>query len=73
MLSFEDARRVVKRAWPAYDLATYGYETDQSWLVLPLPATVGSRIAAVDKRSGDIRWITENDPEYTQQHPVGRR
>lgn len=73
MVTFEEARQAVSAAWPDYDIAPYGYETNDSWLVLLLPETTGGRVAAVSKSEGSIRWINENDDEYTQQRPVGSR
>jgi len=71
MITFEDARQVVAADWPDYDLAPWGFEGDEDWFVLLLPETVGGRIAAVDKQSGELNWINENADEYTQERPAG--
>lgn len=73
MVTFEEARRAVSAEWPDYDIAPYGYETDDSWLVLLLPETTGGRVAAVSKAEGSVRWINETAAEYTEQRPVGSR
>lgn len=72
MLSFEQARQLVARAWPDYRIAPYGFETAADWLLILLPETAGGRIPAVSKTSGTIRWINENSDAYDQQRPVGK-
>lgn len=71
MIDFEEARRIVKSAWPDYDIAKSGYQSDADWFVLLSPLTAGGRIAAVSKSTGAIRWINENANEYIQDQPVG--
>lgn len=71
MITFDEARQAVRSAWPDYDVAPYGYESDDGWFVLLLPETVGARIAAVSKTTGTVRWISENAAEYTEERPAG--
>ena len=71
METFEQAQQAVQTAWPDYDVAPYGYDGDDDWLVLLLPETAGGRVAAVSKDDGAIRWINENAGEYNQELPVG--
>lgn len=71
MISFGQARELVRADWPDYRLATYGYEGDTDWFVFPFPETAGGRIAAVDKTTGTIRWINENAAGYTQERRAG--
>lgn len=68
--TFDQARREVERR--DYDVAPYGYETDDEWLLVLLPERVGARVPAVSKRTGQLRWIHTHSPEYTEQRPVGR-
>ena len=70
MVTFAEARERIASDWPDYETATYGYESDESWLLVLLPVAAGGRIPAVSKTTGDIQWINENDDEYTQEHPV---
>lgn len=71
MISFEQARELVRSEAPDYKLAPYGYEGDADWFVFPYPETAGGRIAAVTKATGDIRWINENADEYREDRPAG--
>lgn len=73
MITFDGARQAVQSAWPDYDIAPYGYESDNDWFVLLLPETLGGRIAAVSKLTGAIRWTNENAAEYTEERLVGDR
>jgi hypothetical protein len=70
-VTFDEARRRVQADWPDYDPAPFGFESDADWFVLLLPETIGGRIAAVSKESGDIRWINENADEYVEDRTVG--
>lgn len=71
MVSFDDARRIVADAWPDYTIADYGYSGDDHWLLVLLPETIGGRIPAVNKASGDVTWINENAAIYSRERPVG--
>lgn len=71
MITFGQARELVRAEAPDYKLATYGYEGDADWFVFPFPETAGGRIAAVGKDTGSIRWINENANEYNQNRPAG--
>lgn len=62
---------MVQDAWPDYEIAPYGYETDADYLLLLMPERAGGRIPAVSKATGHIRWINENDDAYSQDQLVG--
>lgn len=70
-VSFDDARRSVLDESPEYEIAEYGFEGDDHWLLILLPETMGGRIAAVAKVTGEITWINENAAIYEQDRPVG--
>jgi hypothetical protein len=70
-MTFADARRTVLEQFPDYRIARWGYETDDLWLLIPLPETAGGRIAMVDKETGVIDWINENSDDYSQERPAG--
>lgn len=70
-VSFDEARRIVQDAWPDYEIADYGYEDDDHWFLLLLPETIGGRIPAVAKATGEVTWINENAEIYSHERPVG--
>lgn len=70
-VTFEAARQIVEQAWPDYKVAADGYDNDGHWLLLLEPLTAGGRIPAVSKATGEITWINENSPLYTEELPVG--
>lgn len=69
--TFDDARQILAQAWPDYDIAAYGYETDENWILLLLPERAGGRVPLVDKQTGTIRWVSAFSDEYSQERPVG--
>lgn len=71
MITFDQARESVRSAWPDYDLATYGFETDEFWLLTLLPITADARVPAVRKGDGELVWMTAYDPRYDESRPVG--
>lgn len=70
-VSFAQARQAVQRGWPDYRIAEDGYASGGHWLLILEPVTAGGRVPAVDKATGEITWINENSPLYTEEHPVG--
>lgn len=72
-VTFDEARDIVEQAWPDYEVAEDGYDNDGHWLLILEPLTAGGRIPAVDKATGEITWINENSPLYTEEHPVSRQ
>lgn len=70
MISFAEARQIVLDSWPDYDIAEFGYDGGDYWLLTILPVTVGGRIPAVNKITGNLLWINENDMFYTQEFPI---
>lgn len=71
MVSFDEARQVVRDEWPDYTIADHGYEDDDYWFLILLPETIGGRIPAVAKATGDVTWINENAAIYSRERPVG--
>lgn len=73
MITFQQAREIVKERWPGYVVAGFGFETDDEWFLTLLPERTGGRVPAVNKESGALRWIEAYGDEYNKNRPVGVR
>lgn len=72
MITFDEALDLLRSRWPDYRFAPYGYETDDTWIALPRPETMGGHVASVSKASGAMRWITTYSSGYSQNRRAGR-
>ncbi len=71
MYTFDQARQLVQKRWPEYQVAARGYDGGDDWILLLLPETIGGRIPLVSKATGALSWINENSDRYDQSRPVG--